>query len=215
MTTSSNQPRPEYPRPQFERAGWINLNGPWSYQLDPGKSGYEQGWQNSSHFDGTITVPFCPESALSGVCHTDFIEQMWYQRELTIPAGWEGKRILLNFGGVDYACEAFIDGQSAGRHWGGMVSFSFDITTLVKPGSSHNLVLAVQDELRSGKQPGGKQSERFASYGCMYTRTTGIWQTVWLEAVDPAGLQSVQIVPDLDGSSASSSRPPTTPSAPG
>lgn len=191
-------PRPEHPRPQFQRAAWINLNGPWTYTLDPGKSGMERGYPASAGFDGEIIVPFCPESRLSGVGHTDFIECMWYQRTVAVPADWQDRRVLLHFGGVDYECEAFIDGRSVGRHYGGTVSFTFDITAYVEPGRSHNLVLYVHDDTRYGHQPGGKQSMRYASHNCHYTRTTGIWQTVWLEAAHPYGVQSVQVVPDLD-----------------
>jgi beta-galactosidase/beta-glucuronidase len=198
-SASHDIPRPEHPRPQFMRDDWINLNGPWTYMLDPGKSGMQRGFQNSAGFDGTIIVPFCPESALSGVGHIDFIECMWYQRRIDVPADWTGKLVLLHFGGVDYECEAFIDGQSVGRHWGGTVSFTFDITRHVSPGQSHNLVLYVRDDTRAGNQPGGKQCPDYASRICHYTRTTGIWQTVWLEAVDPHGIRSAQIVPDLDG----------------
>jgi beta-galactosidase/beta-glucuronidase len=193
-------PRPEYPRPQFVRAAWRNLNGPWSYTFDWGKTGLERGFASSTGFDRPINVPFCPESVLSGVGHTDFIEAMWVGRPLDIPAEWQGQRILLHFGAVDYACEAFIDGQPAGRHWGGTASFALDITRFVTPGARHNLVLWVKDEARAGGQPGGKQSDKFASYQCVYTRTTGIWQTVWLEALDPCGLAGCQIVPDVDNS---------------
>lgn len=200
QSAAKDLPRPEYPRPQFFRPEWINLNGPWSFTFDTGKSGMERGFQHSQGFENTIQVPFCPESSLSGVCHTDFIEMMWYQRKLEIPAGWQDKHVLLHFGGVDYECEAFIDGQSVGRHWGGTVSFTFDITRFVKPGGTHSLVLYVRDMTRSGSQPGGKQSHKFKSHDCFYTRTTGIWQTVWLEPVAPEGLQRVQIIPDLDGS---------------
>lgn len=193
-------PRPEYPRPQFARPEWINLNGPWTFSFDFGRSGLERGLAQCQAFDRQILVPFCPESVLSGVGHTDFIDAMWYQRWITIPESWQGKRILLHFGGVDYHCEAFVDGKSVGRHWGGTSSFTFDITQYTHPGSQHNLVLSVFDDTRSGHQPLGKQSQRFQSYGCHYTRTTGIWQTVWLEAVHPEGLKSIHIVPDLDGS---------------
>jgi beta-galactosidase/beta-glucuronidase len=192
-------PRPEYPRPQFQRAAWVNLNGPWTFTFDPGKSGMQRGLEKSTGFERQIIIPFCPESALSGVQHTDFIEMMWYHRRLDIPADWQEQRVILHFGAVDYESEVFIDGQSVGRHWGGTVSFSFDITRYVTPGQSHNLVVYVRDEVRSGEQPGGKQCERADSYGCMYTRTTGIWQTVWMEAVSTHGLQSAHIVPDLDG----------------
>lgn len=191
-------PRSEYPRPQFVRNEWQNLNGVWTFELDPGKSGLERGLAKSTGFSDKINVPFCPESNLSGVKHKDFIEAMFYHRKLTIPKTWNGKRILLHFGAVDYACEAYIDGEFAGVHYGGTVSFSFDITGFVKAGKTHDLVLAVRDELRSGVQPFGKQCYLYGSCGCSYTRTTGIWQTVWMEPVAMDGLKSCRIVPDLD-----------------
>ena len=191
-------PRPEYPRPQFVRTPWINLNGPWTYTFDFGKSGRQRDFINSEGFDDTITVPFSPESPLSGVNHKDFIEVMWYQRALEIPADWAGKRVILHFGGVDYESEVFIDGESVGRHWGGTVAFSYDVTAHVTPGGTHNLVVYVRDDVRSGQQPGGKQCPDFKSRRCHYTRTTGIWQTVWLEAVPKFALKDVTIVPDVD-----------------
>jgi beta-galactosidase/beta-glucuronidase len=199
LSASSSLPRPEYPRPQLQRAAWVNLNGPWTCTFDHGKSGYQRELMKSSGFEQPITVPFCPESPLSGIGNPDFIEAMWYHRRLDIPSEWQGQRVILHFGGVDYHCEAFIDGQSVGRHWGGTVSFSFDITRAVTPGQTHDLVLAVRDDLRAGGQPAGKQCPDFHSRGCHYTRTTGIWQTVWMEAVPECGLQSAFIVPDLDG----------------
>ena len=199
MPTEHN-PRPEYPRPQFVREPWLNLNGRWTYTFDPGKSGMQRGFAHSEGFDDEILVPFCPESRLSGVRYVDFIEMMWYHRAIQVPADWDGKRILLHFGGVDYESEVFLDGESVGRHWGGTSSFSYDITRHVTPGQTHNLVVYVRDETRSGVQPGGKQCPDYRSRRCHYTRTTGIWQTVWMEAVSPYGLQDVQIVPDLDGS---------------
>ncbi|MGC9469224.1 MAG: glycoside hydrolase family 2 protein [Anaerolineae bacterium] len=198
-------PRPEYPRPQFRRDGWLNLNGPWTYVFDFGKSGRQRNFQASEGFGdmaygGEIIVPFCPESSLSGVQHKDFIETMWYHRKLSVPADFAGKRIHLHFGAVDYEAEVFIDGVSVGRHWGGTVAFSFDVTDYVRPGDTHDLVVYVHDEVRSGVQPGGKQCPDYRSRGCHYTRTTGIWQTVWMEAVPEFGLEDVQIIPDLDGS---------------
>ena len=89
-------PRPEHPRPQFERAQWLNLNGTWTFALDPGKSGAARGLPASTGFERQITVPFCPESKLSGVAHTDFIEAMWYHRRIDIPSAWQDKRILLH-----------------------------------------------------------------------------------------------------------------------
>lgn len=191
-------PRPEYPRPQFERQSWINLNGRWTYSFDFGRTGAERKWQNSQGFDKQITVPFAPESKLSGVGYTDFINSIWYQRRISIPADWQGKRVCLNFGAVDYESHIFIDGKLAGSHYGCGSSFTVDITKFVKGGQSHNLVVQVLDDLRGGKQPGGKQAKELYSNGCMYTRTTGIWQTVWLEAVDHEGLASVYAIPDID-----------------
>jgi beta-galactosidase/beta-glucuronidase len=192
-------PRSEYPRPQFERADWINLNGRWSYCFDFGLSGMDRRLFESTGFDGRIIVPFCPESALSGVGHTDFIPAMWYHRTISIPKAWSGHNVLIHFGGVDYECELFVDGASVGMHFGGTVSFSFDLSRSVKAGSTHHIVLRVADHLRTDKQPSGKQSQVYKSAWCHYTRTTGIWQTVWLEPVAPLGLQQAQIVPDLDG----------------
>lgn len=191
-------PREEYPRPQFERADWQNLNGPWTYTFDFGKTGIDRKFFESKGFDGTITVPFCPESKLSGVGYTDFIPSMWYQRSIRIPESWKGRRTMLNFGAVDYFCAVYIDGSLVGRHWGSSDSFGFDITDYVSDGAEHSLVVRVEDDTRSGVQPLGKQSTSYHSHGCLYTRTTGIWQTVWMEPVDGCGLASVYIVPDLD-----------------
>ena len=202
MNKTYECPRPEHPRPSFRRDAWMNLNGRWTFDFDPGKSGMDAGrqWFKSTGFGRDINVPFCPESELSGVGHKDFIEAMWYHREIGVPPAWDGKRVLLHFGGVDYECEAFIDGISVGVHYGGTASFCFDITRRVRAGGSHHLVVRVGDDVRTAGQPRGKQSDQFKSYGCLYTRTTGIWQTVWLEAVAlRGGLQDVQILPDLDG----------------
>ncbi|MBR4527345.1 MAG: beta-glucuronidase [Bacteroidaceae bacterium] len=194
----ADTPRPEYPRPQFERADWQNLNGTWTYTFDFGRSGSQRDFKNSKGFDGKITVPFCPESKLSGVGYIDFINTIWYQRSITAPASWEGKRIMLNFGAVDYEATIFIDGNEVATHWGAGSSFSIDITKYVKPGQAANLVIVVNDNLRGGKQPGGKQSVGYYSAGCNYTRTTGIWQTVWMEAIAQEGLKSVFAKPDID-----------------
>ena len=203
MTAMAAIPRPEHPRPQFERAEWVNLNGDmWTFEFDFGQSGRDVGrmLQKSQGFGRKITVPFCPESKLSGVGHTDFIPAMWYHRKLEIPSAWKGKRVILHFGGVDYESEIYVNGRSAGFHFGGTSSFEIDLTPFVRPGGTCDLVVRVADDTRSNVQPGGKQSGRYKSYGCSYTRTTGIWQTVWLEAVAPQGLADCQIVPDLDNS---------------
>ena len=193
------QPRPEHPRPQFQRDEWINLNGEWDFAFDFGKSGVEQGWPaDPSDLDKTIVVPFCPESKLSGIGHTDFIPAVWYHRTIETPRDWSGKRVFLNFGGVDYDCRAWVNGQPVGRHYGGSSSFSFEITSALRAGEN-DLVICAQDDIRSGVQAGGKQSGVLHSRGCSYTRVTGIWQTVWLEARATSHLAHVRVTPDLDG----------------
>jgi len=193
-----SQPRPEYPRPQFQRDGWLNLNGAWNFAFDFGQSGEESGWhENPSALDREILVPFCPESKLSGIGYTDFIPAVWYHRNFEIPAEWSNQRVILHFGAVDYDCRAWVNGKLVGRHYGGSSSFSFDITDALRSGDNQ-LVVCARDDVRSGIQPRGKQSTQLRSHGCLYTRTTGIWQTVWLEAVNVNHIESVRIVPDLD-----------------
>jgi len=194
-----SQPRPEHPRPQYQRDTWICLNGSWNFAFDFGFSGEERGWhQDPSALHGGIIVPFCPESKLSGVGHTDFIPAIWYHRPLEIPDAWKDQRVLLHFGAVDYDCRAWVNGQPVGRHYGGSASFCFDITDALQDGDNH-LVVCARDDTRSGLQPRGKQSAALYSHGCLYTRTTGIWQSVWLEPVPRSRIESVRIVPDLDG----------------
>ena len=200
MSSAADTPRPEYPRPQFVREDWVNLNGTWSYEFDFSRSGMDRRLFESKGFESRITVPFAPQSELSGVGYKDFIPEMWYHRTLAVPQDWAGKKIILHFGAVDYIASVYIDGKIAGRHWGGSSSFSIDITRMVVPGQEHNLVVRVEDDERSGQYAKGKQCGRFASFGCEYTRTTGIWQTVWMEPVSKNGLKDVYIVPDLDQS---------------
>ena len=200
MSSAADTPRPEYPRPQLVREDWVNLNGTWSYEFDFSCSGMDRKLYESKGFEGRITVPFAPQSELSGVGYKDFIPEMWYHRTISVPQDWSGKRIILHFGAVDYIASVYIDGKIAGRHWGGSSSFSIDITRMVTPGQDHDLVVRVEDDERSGQYAKGKQCGRFASFGCEYTRTTGIWQTVWMEPVARTGLRDVYIVPDLDQS---------------
>jgi hypothetical protein len=209
---AGDAPRPEYPRPQFVRNDWQNLNGTWTCELEldeadksatPDAAKPEPAEmldrRDAKGFSQPITVPFCPESRLSGIGHTGFIPRLWYHRTLEIPANWT-EQILLHFGGVDYHCECFIDGRLVGRHAGGQAAFAFDISPFVTPGGRHDLVVFVRDDVRSGLQPAGKQSQKLASAGCHYTRVTGIWQTVWMEPVSRLGLRSLSIVPDFDRS---------------
>lgn len=191
-------PRAEYPRPQLVRKDWLNLNGEWEFEIDHGVTGRERKLQEAEHLSGTITVPFCPESKLSGIGYTDFMAAVWYRREVELPREFEGKRVLLHIGACDYETEVFVNGQSVGVHIGGYISFSFDITDWVKPGKNVITIFA-RDNTRSGEQPLGKQSTDFYSAGCFYTRTTGIWQTVWLEAVPQTHLSHMKVRTSIDG----------------
>lgn len=191
-------PRPEHPRPQLYRQHWQSLNGKWTFCFDFGRSGFERGFAKSKGFDQEIVVPFCPESRLSGIHHTDFLESIWYQRDIQINQSWSGKSILLHFGAVDYEAIVYIDGKRIGIHYGGSSSFSFDITEKVKDGLPHSLVVHVKDEIRGSNQGGGKQSLDYYSVGCFYTRVTGIWQSVWMEAVVPGSVIHYQALSDID-----------------
>ena len=143
-------------------------------------------------------VPFCPESKLSGLgLATNYMPQVWYRRHFQVPAALRGKRLLLHFGAVDYTARVWLNGQFLGEHRGGYTPFAFEVTSGIRDGDNE-LVVHVIDDLRSGLQPGGKQSYG-KSEGCVYTRTTGIWQTVWLEAVGETYLSEFTLTPDLDG----------------
>ncbi|MCL2812144.1 MAG: beta-galactosidase [Clostridia bacterium] len=190
-------PRPEYPRPQMVRDRWMNLNGEWEFEMDHGKSGRPRKRYEANGLDGKILVPFCPESKLSGIGHTDFMACVWYSRAFEVPDGWRSERVLLHFGAVDYKAEVWINGVSTGTHKGGYSSFYFDITEHLAPGTNR-VTLCAEDDVRSGLQPRGKQSDKYHSYSCLYTRTTGIWQTVWLECVPQTYIGSLKYIPDPD-----------------
>ena len=176
-------PRPEHPKPQFERTNWKNLNGEWDFEIDDGMSGEDRGlFKEDVKLSGKITVPFCPESSLSGVGHKEFMKAVWYQRKIEITAEELDGIVFLHFGAVDYRTRVYVNGVSAGSHKGGYVSFKLDITKYLREGENTLTVLA-KDDTRDPMIPRGKQSEKFYSVGCDYTRTTGIWQTVWLEFV--------------------------------
>lgn len=198
--TNGPIPRPEHPKPHFQRDAWLNLNGQWNFAFDFDLSGIEKGWPSKPlGLDKKITVPFCPESKLSGIEYTDFIPAVWYHRTFSIPQDWKDNRIFLHFGGVDYDCRAWINGRLVGRHYGGVASFSFEITDALRKGKN-DLVVYVIDDVHSGVQPLGKQSRARRPGGIVYTRVTGIWQTVWLEARPHSFIESVRVVPDLDNS---------------
>ena len=193
-------PRPEYPRPQFVRDGFLNLNGQWQFEIDHGASGRQRGLVDKNPLDGVITVPFCPESRLSGVEYKDFMRAVWYRREFTLPAAAEGKRVFINFGAVDYRAEVYVNGVSLGTHEGGYVGFQMEATKAIRAGVN-TVVVCAEDDLLGNRQPGGKQCKEFLSHGCSYTRTTGIWQTVWLEWTNETRIQNVRLTPDAANAS--------------
>lgn len=199
---SGDIPRSEHPKPQFKRDSWKNLNGEWDFAFDFGKSGLEREWyQKKEPYDNKITVPFPPESKLSGIEYKDFMPSLWYQREFEIPEDWDGARIFLHFGAVDYKATAWVNGEKVGTHSGGSSSFSFEITDEITTGNN-KITVQAEDDIRNDVQPAGKQSPTYYNMGCCrYTRITGIWQTVWLEARPQAHIESVQIIPKYDSDS--------------
>ena len=198
MTVFAAQPRAEYPRPQFERSEWVNLNGEWTYEFDLANTGFERRLFENKGFADKIIVPFCPESKLSGVEHKDIITGIWYHRTIQAPATWSEKKIMLHFGAVYYEAEVYVDGNFVGRHFGGSSPFALDVTKYLADGKVHDLVVRANSDLRRRTQGAGKQSLRSFSYGCVYTRTTGIWQTVWLEATNDYSLDHIQVITDID-----------------
>ena len=191
--------RNAYPRPQFQRDEWVCLNGEWTYTLSRKSFCYRNEdinprRVNSTGFDKKINVPFAPETELSGAMENELINGIYYHRKLEIPSAWENKKILLHFGAVFYHAEVYIDGNQAGFHDGGSSSFTVDITGFVKAGSESNLVVKATADLQDGSIPSGKQSSYISSYECFYQRTTGIWQSVWMEAVSPYALKKVKTV---------------------
>lgn len=185
-------PRNEHPKPQFERDTWRCLNGEWDFEIDNGRSGLERGMECAAYkYAEKITVPFCPESRLSGLEHKDFMYGVWYRREEELSKEEISGKVFLNFGAVDYECFVYVNGIFCGSHKGGYVSFKVDITKAVKEGANLIAVNAI-DDTRDPMIPSGKQSDRFGSYRCLYTRTTGIWQTVWLEFTPESYIESVK-----------------------
>ncbi len=193
-------PRHEHPNPQFERKNWQNLNGEWDFEFDFGNSKLETGILDREEWETTICVPFCPESKLSGIEYVDFIPAVWYRKKIFVTKENLQGRVFLHFGAVDYHARVFVNGKEAGSHKGGYSSFNFVITDYLSEGGNTLCVYAV-DDVRSPLQPVGKQCREYYSRGCDYTRTTGIWQTVWLEFVPVSYVKSFKIFPDyLNGS---------------
>jgi beta-galactosidase/beta-glucuronidase len=189
-------PRAEHPRPDAFRLNWATLNGQWQFEIDEQGDGEARGLTSGKDLASTITVPFCPESKLSGIGHYGIMKHTWYRRTFAVPEAMRGKRVRLHFGAVDYQARVWLNGRLAGSHIGGSVPFDFDITRQLREGENE-LVVNVLHDVASGREPTGKQTHTI-SEGCVYTRTTGLWQPVWLEAVGSSFVENFSLAPDPD-----------------
>ncbi|OHE42027.1 MAG: glycoside hydrolase family 2 [Tenericutes bacterium GWF2_57_13] len=189
--------RSEYPRPDFVRPLWHHLNGPWEFLFDDDDRGHAERWYENAAFDRTIEVPFCFQSPLSGIHDESFHDRVWYRRTVEVPNTFLGKRIILHIGACDYESEVYAGGVLVARHIGGTTGFSADVTDRVEDGNLTIVVFAL-DPSTDETIPRGKQYWKELHEIIWYPRTTGIWQTVWLEAVSDVSLDHVKVVPDFD-----------------
>ncbi|KGL42108.1 glycoside hydrolase family 2 [Listeriaceae bacterium FSL A5-0209] len=191
--------REEYPRPQFVRENWMNLNGEWEFAFDDGDVGLREGWfRGDVTFAKRIVVPFAYQTALSGIDDQAHHEIVWYKREFALADLDGGKEVKLHFGAVDYSASIFVNGQKVGEHDGGHTSFTLDITPFVAGGEAVTLVVRVFDPQKDETIPRGKQSWTPEPDSIWYTNTTGIWQTVWLEIVDALHIEKLRMTPNVD-----------------
>lgn len=182
----TNIPRNEHPRPDFRRENWFCLNGKWDFSI------------GDKSFDQKIIVPFACETALSGIGDKGFHKVVWYRREFQLPKEMKEKVVFLHFGAVDYACDLWVNGIFQCSHIGGQTSFAVDITQALSRDMGNTIELRVTDDYEDLEMPRGKQFWELESRSIFYSRTTGIWQSVWLEAVEPLHLVSCHITPGLD-----------------
>jgi beta-galactosidase/beta-glucuronidase len=194
----STTPRPEYPRPQFRRDRWTNLNGEWRFAFDDEDVGLAEGWQNTggASFDQTITVPFCFQSKLSGIGETAFHDVVWYARTFEHALA-DDELLQIHFGAVDYRADVWVNGVHVASHEGGHTPFSADVTRALN-GSENVVVVRAEDPSRDVTVPRGKQYWKEESEGIFYTRTTGIWQAVWLEPVRRSRIDHLRLTPNID-----------------
>ena len=198
-----NIPRPEHPRLDFMREGFYNLNGAWEFAFDDNNIGLKEGWFKPGYtFDKTITVPFCYQSAASGIGPTDEIHPiLWYRRKFTVPSEMQGRTILMNFGAVDYEATVYVNGMAVGGHKGGYTPFRLDVTPFLRDGENDLCVRVV--DMPDPVQPRGKQNWKEGLYLCWYTPNSGIWQTVYMEAASETRIDYIHVTPDIDRGQAS------------
>jgi len=189
---STTIPRPEYPRPQFVRDEWSNLNGEWEFGFDDEDRGVEDRWFDGLELPLRIVVPFAYQAKLSGINEKTIHEIVWYARSFEVPEPWEQGELLLNFGAVDYATTVWVNGQEVGHNQGGHVPFQFEISPYIRKGANR-ITVRVEDR-QDPKQPRGKQSHTGLPHGIDYYCTTGIWQTVWLEPAPPIRIEEIRIL---------------------
>lgn len=191
-------PRPEHPRPDFMRDTFYNLNGTWQFAFDDQDVGLAEGWYKPGHpLDSQIVVPFCYQSKASGIGPTDEIHPiMWYRRSFTVLEEMKGRKVLIRFGAVDFEATVYVNGHAIGCHRGGYTPFALDATAFLTEGEN-DLCVRVQD-MPDPIQPRGKQYWKRGLYSCLYTASSGIWQTVYLEAVSDLRLDYVHVTPDID-----------------
>lgn len=188
-----------HPRPQLTRTRWVDLGGAWGFAYDDERRGLDESWQTGAEvYTRTIQVPFPPESPASGIGDTRFHPIVWYRRTFRVPVLDAGKRLLLHCGAVDYRAQVWVNGQLVSTHEGGQTPFSADITTALHSGEDQVIVLRAEDAPLDLAQPRGKQDWQEQPHNIWYHRTTGIWQPVWLEPVDPTHITQVRWTPDLD-----------------
>ncbi|NLE70071.1 MAG: glycoside hydrolase family 2 [Clostridiales bacterium] len=197
MTDLRSAAREQHPRPDFVRRWWQSLDGTWAFAFDDQDEGLKAGWQKEDvALPQRIQVPFVYQCESSGIGVADYHPILWYQRSFELPAEVSGQRILLRFGAVDYACQVWLNGQMVGSHRGGYAAFALDITPFMRPGEN-DLRLRVVDH-RDTAQPRGKQYWEDGLMGCWYTPSSGIWQSVYLEALGDTGIDAIYITPDID-----------------
>jgi beta-galactosidase/beta-glucuronidase len=195
-TIPASIPRPEYPRPQFVRSEWLNLNGQWEFATDTYDQGLRRGLHDGRELKRRITVPFAYQTKLSGINDQQIHQAAWYARNFDVPESWRGRDILLHFGAVDYKSTVWINGYEVGHNQGGHVPFSFDIAPYLRSGSNRIVVRA--EDQQDAYQPRGKQAVTGIPRGCDYFCTTGIWQTVWLEPAPTVRIDELRIKPILN-----------------